>query len=599
MKKMTRLFCLLLALAYLLSACGADTPVATTSTTKPTAKPVIPPVNKPVEPDPYRALPVLEASFVTDEAADGDLILAQKGKAKATIVYAAGIKKAETAANDLANYLNKITGATFKVVSEDTKPLPSGNLILVGNTQKAAAMGVGPYTGYPDAEKFTVKRDGNCLILCGNDDASYYGTADAVTYFLEKAGCGWFGTDELWQIVPEMATMAVTNVDYTVTPQFSARISSYIDTGLRDRWYEGGDHTLFGQRIWIYIPLSTYETHPEWFALVNGERKKGKGISEWQYCYSNEELAAAYAQKMIEEKDKKPTLTTLPVAVNDGWTDGWCECEECAALGNKADQALVFANRVAEIVTEKYPDVLFTTLAYHDTFLPPTKVKAHENVEVMFCVETSPFDDLMAEVQIHSGFNYINKITYTQSWLGNVKQWIEAADVKHSAIWGWLGIDERQYGWDYVPWVQGIVASRNMELFKQLGIETVFYDGFYPETNVLLRWPLYYTLEKCMYFGDVTGEEVLYDACQKLYGAAADEMFLYYRHLADATQANVDSAGINWVPPKPGSVYWYNFEHTQAAYEAAKAKLDQLTPEQKTRVEEQLKFWDYTVYQIS
>ncbi len=598
MRKTSRLFCLLLALLCLLSACGESSPAATTaSTTKPTTKPVPPLVNKPVEPDPNRALPVLDASFVTDTPTQGDLLLAENGKAKATIVHPAGDNKAISAAKDLGNYLKKITGATFAVVSEDKNP--SGNLILVGNTRKAAAMGVGPYTGYPDAEKFTVKRDGNCLILCGNDDVSYTGTQNAVTYFLEKAGCGWFGTEDLWQIVPEKNMLAVSAVDYTVTPQFTGRISSYIDDGLLDRWYEGGDHTLFGQRIWIYIPRSTYDTHPEWFALVDGERKKGSGISEWQYCYSNQEFTAAYAQKLIEEMGKNPTLTTLPVAVNDGWSDGWCECEECAALGNKADQALTFANRVAEIVTEKYPNVLLSTLAYHDTFLPPSKTKAHENVEVMFCVETSPLDDLMADVQIHSGFNSINKITYTQSWLSNVKQWIEAADVKHGAIWGWLGIDESRYGWEYVPWVQGIVASRNLEVFKQLGIETVFYDGFYPKTNVTLRWPVYHTLLKCMYFGDVTGEEVLYEACQKLYGAAADEMFLYYRHLADAAQANVDSSGINWVPPSPGSVYWYNFDKIQDAYDAAKAKLDQLTPEQKARVENQLKNWEITVYQIS
>ena len=74
----------------------------------------------------------------------------------------------------------------------------------------------------------------------------------------------------------------------------------------------------------------------------------------------------------------------MTAAVNDGWTDGWCECDSCAALGNKTDQALTFANRVAEIVCEKYPDKYISTLAYHDTFLPPEKTKAHPKVEVMF-----------------------------------------------------------------------------------------------------------------------------------------------------------------------------------------------------------------------
>ena len=135
------------------------------------------------------------------------------------------------------------------------------------------------------------------------------------------------------------------------------------------------------------------------------------------------------------------------------------------------------------------------------------------------------------------------------------------------------------------------MADRNVDIFEYLGVETVFIDG---TANVNdLRWPLYYTFSKCMYFGDLTGEEVLYDACQKLYGAAADEMFLYYRLLADSAQESDSSSGVNWVPPSLLEVYSLNFDLLQQAVINVRAKLDQLTPEQKARVENQIQAWIY------
>ena len=599
MKRLTKLLCFLLVTASVLCACGdnAKTPTTTASTAPTTTAPTTPST-----PDDntnshlYRDYPVLREKFVTDTPASGDLVLAKDGAANAAIVYPQDNTKAKSAADDLAGYLQKITGATFPMM-HDGEELPGSNLILVGPTKKTVELGVGPYTGYPDAEKLTVARKGNCLILCGNDDETYTGTQNAVTYFLEEAGCGWYSDEELWQIVPEKTTLAVKDVDFTVSPTMDGRSYGNIPRALTNRWYCGGNNHLFGQRIWIYIPKSTYATHPEWFALVDGQRfdPKDLGISEWQYCYSNQEFTAAYAQKVIEYFDNNPNVMSMTAAVNDGWSEGWCECDNCAALGNKADQALDFANRIAGIVCEKYPDRQISTLAYHDTFLPPSQTKAHPNVEVMFCLETSPIDDLMADRQIHDGFNNINKIEYSQSWLSNVKQWIDIAQVQHKSIWGWFCIDDALYGWKNIPWVQGNVANRNLDAFQSLGVDFVFMDGTYPYENMSmpLRWPLYYTFAKCMYFDNLTGEEVLYDACQKLYGAAADEMFLFYRLLADSAQACTSNSGINWVPPALLDVYYEHYIELRDAAAAISAKLDQLTPAQKERVQNQLMGWTF------
>ncbi len=591
MKKMTRVLCLLLCL-LLLTACTGGTENPTGTTTAPTTQPTVPTTTVPVAPelDLYRELPRLRDKFVTSTPETGDLVIATEGVANAAIVYPKDHSKATAAAMDLAGYLQKITGAEFALIN-DSETLPEGNLILVGPTAKTVELGVGPYTGYPEAEKLSVIRKENCLILCGNDDNTYNGTQNAVTFFLEEAGCGWYGDDALWQIVPEMPTMAVKAVDMTVEPAISGRSLSDIGGAMTNRWYLGGDSFTAGHGLWRWGSTGDYATHPEWFALVDGSRDPSR-FEYWQFCYTNEEFAQVVGNGVIEQFDKSPNCVSYSIASNDGWYEGWCECDVCTATGNQSDQMLLFANRVAQIVAQKYPEKRISFLAYHTTFLPPeNNVAAHPNVEVRFCLETSPIDDLMADRQIHDGYNWINQLTYTQSWLDNVTEWIEKASLQNTSIWAWFCIDDPMYKWDHAPWVQGNVANRNVDVFEQLGVSSIFIDGTSGVND--LRWPLYYPFAKCMYFTDMTGEEILYDACKKLYGEAADEMFLFYRILADSAQECTSSNGINWVPPGLLEVYGNNYTMIQTAVANARAKLSSLTPEQAQRVENQLLGWLY------
>ena len=133
------------------------------------------------------------------------------------------------------------------------------------------------------------------------------------------------------------------------------------------------------------------------------------------------------------------------------------------------------------------------------------------------------------------------------------------------------------------------MANRNVDVFESLGVNTVFIDCTKNVND--LRWPLYYTFAKCMYFGDMNGEEILYDACKKLYGAAADEMFLFYRLLADCAQQSASPSGVNWVAPSLMDVYGNQVTLGRSAVQAVRAKLDLLTPEQRERVENQLRGW--------
>ena len=338
-----------------------------------------------------------ENKMLVTSPGESDFLIAENGTAKTTIVIPADPSdKVRTAAEDLQSHLNDITGTVIKI-GYDNVDRTEGNYILVGPTKQTAAMGIEQPTGYPENERVILKRDKNYVAILGNDDGNFRGTEMAVTMFLEKLGCGWFGTDYLWQVIPEYPTLAVGELDINHTPQFSARgtrIGSQ-HAKLNIRWYQGGMQVMTGHGLPGMIPIDTYyPSHPEWFALVDGSRDP-KTQKWWQYDYSNKELAAEVAKKMIDYFENNPNMMSYPVTSNDGWEESWCECEDCAALGNPTDQLLYFANNVAEIVSKKFPDRTLSILSYHNNYFPPEKVKAHPNVEIMFCREasmTTPLD---------------------------------------------------------------------------------------------------------------------------------------------------------------------------------------------------------------
>ncbi|HIW72862.1 MAG TPA: DUF4838 domain-containing protein [Firmicutes bacterium] len=546
-----------------------------------------------------------ENTVLVTEPDASDFLIARDGVAYAAIVIPHNATdKVRTAAEDLQAHLNRITGASIPLCLDSEEPAAE-NCLLVGPTRQTAALGITQPTGYPNGEKVLLRREGNFLVLLGNDDELYTGTQFAVTMLLEYLGCGWYGPDELWWALPSHPTLAIGELEVEHTPLFRSRRTRVLGAcpEIAARWYGGGDNTMTGHGLPALVPREDYwQKHPEWFALVDGQRDPF-AESWWQYDYTNPELAAEVAEKVLLQLDANPTLTTYSLAANDGWEEGWCECEACAAVGNATDQLLLFANRVAAIVSEKYPHVLFSILSYHNNYFPPENVTAHPNVEVMFCRETGMTAPLEREQDI-LGYNAITHNTYTQSWLGNFREFIGKASLQQISIWEWYCIAAENAYWEDIPWVQGNVATRNQALWKENGVSYVFYDhgplASYRETaeSFPLRWPLWYVAAKGCWDDSLTGEQLLLDACHKLYGSAAEAMFLYYKALADSSE-DCQASSICWVPPKPSEVYPpERVEQIQAIIENATSLYDDVTPQQRERMENQFALWQRARYAI-
>ncbi len=544
---------------------------------------------------------VSEISEVTSEEVseavkDPNFIIAKDGEVCVQILIANNASTKEyNAAKDLAHYINKMVGQKPEVIRE-RKAEEGKKYILVGESDHTKALGFVKPTGYPGDEEVIVRQTGDYLVFMGNDDGNFNGTQFAVNMYLESLGCGWYGVDELWQVIPTLTDINATGVDIHHIPRFSSRITRVQDTAVADKWYIGGEKSLTGHWLFQIAPASMYKDHPEWYALTNGSRDPS-GYDYFQFCYSNDEFADYVASKLEDYFKANPLIISMTIAANDGWDEHFCECDKCKALGNTSDCMVNFANKVAKKVAVNYPDRSLQIYSYHMTYNPPVNsVPLEPNVELMLCREASLTRPLDTDY-FKEGKDPITRNTYTRSWRENALEWIEKTSCKNVSVWCWYCIAADKKEWQFIPWVQGDVATRDIEVWESLGVKYVFYDqgplaGYNEdESSFSLRWPLWYVSSKAMWTDEMTGEEILKDACSKLYGPAADAMFDYYKALADCSE-NCTAYSMTWVPPTVKEVYFKNKKDLQAKIDAVKDVLSECNDTEKERIRNQLEYWN-------
>lgn len=525
-------------------------------------------------------------------------ILAKNGNLLCDIVIADHASEKESAAaRDLRKYIGKMTGKE-PAISREGKMSSDCKHIFLGGTLRAKEAGIEKPTGYPGVERVLVRQKENALFVLGNDDGNYNGTQFAVNMLLEHLGCGWFGEGELWEVVPEKTDIDLTGLEIDHAPRFNSRITRVYsgNYAVANKWYLGGNKSLTGHWLFQIAPASMYAEHPDWYALNENGTRDPAGLDYFQFCYSNDGFAAFVAEKLKEYLAARPDLISMTIAFNDGWNEHYCSCDACAALGNQSDVLVAFANKVAKQVYPDFPDRTLQIYSYHMTYEPPlNSVKLEPNVELMLCRETSLTRPLDAG-DFRPGYDKISRNTYTRSWKDNAAEWIEKAKPNHISVWDWYCIAAGDQNWEDIPWVQGNVATRNQDLWEQMGVEYIFYDqgpaGGYHEddTSFDLRWPLWYVASRSMWGTDKTGEELLRDACDKLFGTAAEAMFNYYAKLAEISE-NSREYSMTWVPADVKKFYGPYKEELIELVKAIRNAAAGCTNLERERVHNQLGYW--------
>ena len=470
---------------------------------------------------------------VSDESplfdSKGQLLLVKDHKPVASIVIAEDApEQIVKSAKLLQEIITQMTGAELPF-RDDSKDWP-GTQVLIGPSRLNTVV-VPQGLDEPQGYRIVVKD--HRVSLVGNDAAPNRGTLHAVYDLLEQFGCGWFGPDPLYQVIPKRSTLALAPMDRREAPVMTFRSLWNVPNAARDAWRLGGPAVECRHIYSTLFPRAEYyDQNPEYFALVNGKREST------QICFSNPDVQQITIEKTRAFFDKNPTALTASLSANDNGY--FCECENCTAMGENAGaQSLAFANIVAKELAKTHPDKLVTFLAYWYTLAAPSNKKAEPNVMIM-----------VVNQGCHAHALDDPNCPANKAWCQNFEKLL--ATGAKLAVYEWYIPGCSQLHWRKLPWTSTNVALRNLRYWHSKGVRWVMYESqpaYEDGDGYPRRWPLYYLAARGMWNPNADPNQLLRDACDRLYGPAAEPMYRYFNTGANAVERTA-VVGSGWnLPP--------------------------------------------------
>lgn len=313
--------------------------------------------------------------------------IARDGEAAAPVIVRPDAGEAvEAAAQALATELGRITGGEF-TVREDAEAAG----IIVARFEQLPEIdrevNVDPSTPI-GRETYLLRSSDEALIVAGATDLA---VEHAVWDLLHRVGYRRFFPSPAWEVVPHEPSLSISVGTRQQPDYYHRRIWYGFGTAAHNR--ESYQQWTRRNRMVSGFKLSTghswgrihsrnkeaFEQHPEYYALVDGERKF-RGNST-KFCIANEdlrELVVADRVKAIAENGLRDSISIDP-------TDGlnWCECEPCEAIGQPSERLALLASETVEAIVEAHgPNHYVGHYAYAAHSPPPTKQKVHRNVIV-------------------------------------------------------------------------------------------------------------------------------------------------------------------------------------------------------------------------
>ncbi|MCA1809922.1 MAG: DUF4838 domain-containing protein, partial [Lentisphaerae bacterium] len=342
------------------------------------------------------------------------------------------------AADELAEYVKKVSGARPEVLEGTPDPIP----------EQAVWVGVQPVLGalFPDLdfdfkhhEEIMIAANRNHLVIAGRDrwDTDHlavefpgpggrarvvdgvqqeYGTCNAVYTFLQDyLGIRWLWPGELGEDVPRRSTIAFEPFTYRYHPPIRGRMGIFTFSSL-DSW-RGISHDwcryqrLLLDSLGMKIGGHSFpnwwgrfgETHPEYFALQpDGTRGWPCGRTS-KLCKSNPDVWQEWLNDVEAALDRNPNSTVFTAIPNDGAHSGFCICDNCLAWDHpdaiqvryswrglsqeyvvQSDRVVTFANTLARLLKERFPDrdYYVATSTYGNAYPVPLGVVPDDNVIV-------------------------------------------------------------------------------------------------------------------------------------------------------------------------------------------------------------------------
>jgi len=469
--------------------------------------------------------------------------LVRDGKSDHAIVLSPTCAPSERhGAEELSRFIEEISGARLPVVTDaEAGERP---MICVGESAATHRLGIAVDGSRLGSEGYVVRTVPPHLIIVGG---RLRGTMYGCYSFLEDhLGCRWFTPD--CSCIPRQRTIKLPALDKTYVPPLEYRATDYPnsrdgDWATRNKMNgtlvecdeaQGGkiSYSHFVHTFNALIPPDEYfDTHPEYFSEINGERRR----EHTQLCLTNPEVLELGKRRLRQWMQEAPEATIFSVSQNDWYN--YCECAECTRLaeeeGSQAGPLLHFVNALAESVEQDFPDKIVDTLAYQYTRKPPLHVKPRPNVAIRLCSIECCFTHPLDTCPENASF---------------------VEDIR-----GWHRICNRLHIWDYVidyahcvmPFPNLRVLRPNISFFINNGVTGIYEEANYFSKGGELAELRTYVMAKTLWDPSYDTDTAINEFLEGYYGPAAGPL----RRYLDLTHDKVERDQVHlriFDPPTAG-----------------------------------------------
>lgn len=444
--------------------------------------------------------------------------LFKAGKSRYMIVVTSDASPSEqTAAHELQEYINKISGVKLELLSDDNTT-DYNKVIYIGYNSKYGAK-LGIECPAESDESFTYCTVGDNLWIWGGKQR---GTMYGVYAFLEnELGVRWYTKN--CTKVPELNTWSFKKINHSETPAVSIRQMDYFDAQDAAFLAHNKVNSIWNSQVNKYGNLVGYwgchtfdalvasnkyfATHPEYFSLRDGERKP-----HTQLCLTNPDVLRLCTEGMLQTIKNNPNYWVYSLSQNDN--QNYCQCEKCTEIANRyggqSGLLLWFVNQVADVVKEHYPDKHISTFAYQYTRGVPTGITPRDNVVIRLCSIECCFGHQLSECE------------HNKSFMHDLREWSKVA--KRLYIWDYV-CNFRQY---LAPYPNFGVLAPNVKTFKEHNVIGLYEEGVYNTVGGAFADLKAWIIAKLLWNPEQDTNSLVRDFIANYYGAAAEYVQQYF-----------------------------------------------------------------------
>lgn len=516
-------------------------------------------------------------------ASDRDFDLAVDGQTMYRIYLGSGEGPVvQQAANELAHYLNAVTGATFPVIMADQPP-DYHYLLVVGknNTYTGRAARSVNFSALGE-DGFTLSTSGNSIFIAGDIPR---GTLYGVYWLLDHlVGVRWYADD--YTVVPQRPTLAIPNtaLNSVHVPRFRYRLilagdannSAYrqhnLLNGLRDQYWALPRPA--GIDTWShYWPE---EIHGSFHEVVTDQTLWHGGQLKVMDP-ATRAAAAASLITTIRRRIANGQDASAPFYQEDtSWTPDPASQQFADAHGGSlAAPVIDMLNDVIARVRQEIPQARIETQAYQMTFPPPTGISVSDGI-------------VLTVAPIHANFGHSHFSVANQAIADAIPVWATlSSDI---VLWDYL----TTFSCFIQPFPDWFAAAQSIKtLANYPSAQGCMGQGAHLTAGAEMANLRIWTLSRLLWDPTLDIDVLIREFLTGYYGAAADNVFAYMQLMRNSVHATNTNLTMLVTVTSP----YLNFQTMRQADEllAAAEQLVMSNPEHRAHLREIRLGVDYVI----